>query len=53
MTKTKGVVVVRAENGEEKIYSRYIYLRMIRSGSKLELIEEADRVKHLRKIRGY
>ena len=41
MSERKGVVLVRDENGKEKIYTKYIYLRMKRSGRKIELIKEA------------
>ncbi|MDH5266838.1 MAG: hypothetical protein OEW62_04075 [Candidatus Bathyarchaeota archaeon] len=54
MTDAKGIVLVKDESGNEKIYTRYIYLRMVKSGRKLELIHEAKNMKELKRIlRGY
>lgn len=54
MSETKGIVLVMSENGKEKIYTKYIYLKMIKSGRRIELLHEAKNMKELERIlRGY
>lgn len=43
----KGVVLVKDEKGEKRIYTKYIYLRMKNSGRKIELIKQASKVEEL------
>lgn len=45
----KGVVLIKDEEGKEKIYTKYVYLRMKKSGRKIELIKEALKVEELMK----
>jgi len=54
LTETKGVVLIRDEEGNEKIYTKYIYLRMKNAGRKIELLKEALTVEELqRKLRRF
>ena len=47
LTNVKGVVLVRYEDGKEKILTKYIYLKMKNSGRNIELIKEAPTVEEL------
>jgi len=51
LTETKGVVLIRDEEGKQRIYTKYIYLRMKNSGRKIELIKEASKVEELLTLR--
>ncbi|MCL5876756.1 MAG: hypothetical protein M1540_02980 [Candidatus Bathyarchaeota archaeon] len=43
----KGVVLVRLENGEKVVQTKYIYLRMKNAGRKIEMIKEAEHASEL------
>jgi hypothetical protein len=55
MTEAKGIVLVKDESGNEKIYTKYIYLRMMKSGRKIEFARANYRsqvdAKHTHNIR--
>ena len=36
----KGVVLIKDEKGEEKVYTKYIYERMKKAGRKITLLKE-------------
>ena len=41
MENTKGVALVKMEDGQEKYYTKYNYLQMKRAGRNVELVAEA------------
>ena len=45
---TKGVVLVRYENGEEKLLPKIAYLRMKKAGRKVTLLKEGSHWDSLR-----
>jgi hypothetical protein len=53
MENTKGVVLVKMEDDQEKYYTKYIYLRMKKAGRNIELIAEAPSIEELKKKLGY
>lgn len=51
MKTTKGVALVKMEDGQEKYYTKYIYLRMKKAGRNIELVAEAPTKEELDKNR--
>ena len=51
MKSTKGVALVKMEDGQEKYYTKYIYLRMKKAGRNIELVAEAPTREELDKNR--
>ena len=52
METIKGVCLVRMEDGQDKYYTKYIYLRMKKAGRKVKLIAEAPTREELDKKLG-
>ncbi len=56
MENTKGVALVKMEDGQEKYYTKYNYLQMKKAGRNIELVAEAptkdELDKKLRRLRG-
>jgi len=57
MENTKGVTLIKMEDGQEKYYTKYNYLLMKKAGRSIELVAEAptkdELDKKLRRLRGF